>query len=109
MIVVSAVSAWTAFNTTNPVIAQYSWAAAISSFAALPYTGFVVKPVNDALLGLKDLTDQRELSITEEKEVDRLIEKWNVRHLPRLPLLAVAWGSSLVAFAVGVYGVKVHG
>jgi hypothetical protein len=71
---------------------------AVLSFSILPYTGVVIMPT---IKSLKTLDKKVELTPAEEREVVRLIEKWDTQHKVRFGMFGPAWAAGLAAF-VGV-------
>lgn len=71
------------------------------SLSILPYTGYAVMPVFKTL---KAFDKQASLSDTDEKEVDRLIRKWDTLHKVRFAMYGPAWAVSL-ATLIGVMSV----
>ncbi|KAK9311848.1 hypothetical protein V1522DRAFT_437673 [Lipomyces starkeyi] len=73
---------------------------AVLSLSILPYTGLVIMPT---IKSLKTLDKKGELTPAEEREVVRLIEKWDTQHKVRFGMYGPAWAAGLAAF-VGVLG-----
>jgi hypothetical protein len=71
---------------------------AVLSLSIFPYTGLVVLPT---IKSLKTLDERVELNPAEEKEVVRLIRKWDTQHKVRYGMYGPAWAAGLAVF-VGV-------
>lgn len=74
---------------------------ALLSLSIFPYTGLVVLPT---IKSLKTLDEKVELKPAEEKEVVRLIKRWDAQHKVRYGMYGPAWAAGLAAF-VGVLAI----
>lgn len=77
----------------SPDLKKLTAASAAFSLSILPYTLYAVFPIINAL---KDLDKRPSLGETEEKEVERLIRKWDSLHKVRYGMYGPAWAVSVV-------------
>lgn len=71
---------------------------AVLSLSILPYTGYMIMPINRRL---KQLDQQATIAGPDEAEAERLIRKWDKLHKIRYVSFASAWAVSLITL-VGV-------
>lgn len=77
----------------SPDLKKLAATSAALSLSILPYTLYAVFPVINAL---KELDKRQSLDGVEEKEVERLIRRWDTLHKVRFGMYGPAWVVGLV-------------